>query len=105
LEARLIRRLSSGLDRGHVLAWHRRPADTLGGEHPRQPAGLSALVAADRHVAKGDVAALTENETGDREDRVQVSATLSAAGVSKSTPSSRSRANKVLHQRARCAHD
>src|SRR6516162_9427554 len=35
------------------------------------PAGCVAQVAADRHVAVGGVAALTEQEVDDREDRVQ----------------------------------
>src|SRR6266446_2952708 len=56
--------------------YRRDVADTLGGEHPRQPAGLIAQVAADRHVAMGDVAALTEKEINDREDRVQPGAKL-----------------------------
>ena len=37
-------------------------------------AGLIAQVAADRHVAMGDVAARTEKEIDDREDRVQPAA-------------------------------
>ena len=56
--------------------YRRNVADTLVGEHPRQPAGLSAQVAADRQVAMGDVAALTEKEIDDREDRVQPRAKL-----------------------------
>src|SRR3984893_3689422 len=56
--------------------YRRDVADTLGSEHPRQPAGLGAQVAADRRVAMGDVAALTEKEIDDREDRVQPSAKL-----------------------------
>src|SRR5207244_6046875 len=42
--------------------YRRDVADGMGGEHPRQPAGLLAQVAADRQVAMGDVAALTEKE-------------------------------------------
>jgi len=33
---------------------HRHVADGMGGEHPRQPAGLVAQVAADWHIAMGD---------------------------------------------------
>jgi hypothetical protein len=51
-----------GMDRRDV-------ADRVGGEHPRQPAGLVAQIAADRHAAMRDVAALTEKEINDREDR------------------------------------
>jgi hypothetical protein len=38
----------------------------MGGEHPPQPAGLSAQVATDRHVAMGAVAALTEKKIDDK---------------------------------------
>jgi hypothetical protein len=48
----------------------------MGGELPRQPAGLIAQVAADRHVAMSDVAAVTEKELDGREDRIQPSAKL-----------------------------
>ncbi len=51
-------------------------ADTLVDQHPRQPAGFVAQVAADRHIATGGVAALTEQEVDDCEDRVQPSAKL-----------------------------
>src|ERR1700756_2142971 len=56
--------------------YRRDVADGMGDEHPRQPAGLIAQVAADRHVAMGDVAALTEKEIEDREERVQPRARL-----------------------------
>ncbi len=42
-------------------------ADGMLGEHPRQPSGLIAEVAADRHIAMRDVAALTEKQIHDRE--------------------------------------
>ncbi len=71
--------------------YRRDVADRMGGEHPGQPAGLIAQVAANRRVAVGDVAALTEEQIDDREDRVQPSTSWAAAGVSKSTSSSRSR--------------
>ena len=71
--------------------YHRDVAHRMVGEHPRQPAGLIAQVAADGQLAMGDVAALTEKEINDREDRVQPVQSWSAAGVSKSMYSSRSR--------------
>ena len=56
---------------------HRRDvADGMVGEHPRLPTGLIAQVPADRRVAMGDVATLTEEEIDDREDGVQPSAKL-----------------------------
>ena len=65
---------------------------TLGGEPPRQPAGLVAQVAADRQVAMRDEAALSEQEIDDCENCVQPNAqNSSASGVSKLTSSSRSR--------------
>ena len=56
--------------------YRRDVADTLVGQHPRQPAGLVAQVAAYRHIGMGGVAALTEQEVDDREHRVQPSAKL-----------------------------
>ncbi len=73
----------AGVETGRVETHQRKQgmecrdvADGMGGEHPRQPTGLIAQVAADRHVIMGDVAALTEQEIDDREDRVQPSAKL-----------------------------